>query len=203
MTSLLFTKVLEKAARSGNPKFGSVELRDFLRDKALAATSRNVSSKRFVETKKAKANVVTTIKPGTMVCYFYDAKHKATLPYYDKFPVGFVIDVQKDYNLFLNLHYLPPIFRARLMDALYDLLNNQKYDDTTKLKMSYDILRSAAKFKYFKPCIKKHLHNRIQSHMIQIDVREWDYVAFLPLNRFSGANQRKVWDDSIKIINKS
>jgi hypothetical protein len=203
LTTLLFTKVLEKAARSGNPRFGSMELRDFLRDKAMSAISRNVNSKRFINTKKAKANVVTQIKPGTVVCYFYDAKHKATLPYYDKFPMGFVIDVQKDYNLFLNLHYLPPIFRARLMDALYDLLNNQKYDDTTRLKMSYNILKGAAKLKYFKPCIKKHLHSRIQSQMVQIDVKEWDYALFLPTARFVGANQRKVWDDSIKIINKT
>jgi len=202
MTSLLFTKVLEKASRSGNPKFGSMELRDFLRDKALAATSRNINPKRMIGTKKSKANVVSVAMPGKLVCYFYDAKHKATLPYFDRFPVGFVIDIGKDYNLFLNLHYLPPIFRARLLDAMYDLLNNQKYDSTTKLKMSYKVLKAAAKFKYFKPCIKKHLHSRIQSQMVEIDVKEWDYVTFLPLSRFSGANQRKVWDDSIKIINK-
>ncbi|PCJ96787.1 MAG: hypothetical protein COA52_00850 [Hyphomicrobiales bacterium] len=201
--ALLFSKVLEKAAKKNNPRYGSDQLKDFLRDKATSVLSRNRNPKRFMNSKKSKANVVTQIKPGTMICYFYDAKHKATLPYWDRFPMVFPIQMYKDGFLGINLHYLPPMFRARLMDNLYDVLSDRKYNEKTKLALSYDILNSAAKFKYFKPCIKRYLTSQIQSQVIQIDVREWDFALFLPLARWSGANQRKVWDDSINIINKS
>lgn len=200
--ALLFQKVLEQAAKKNNPKFGSEELRDFLRDKALQASSRNVKPQRLINTKKAQGNIVSEILPGKMICYFYDAKHKDTLPYWDKFPVIFPIEKYKDGFLGLNMHYLPPVFRARLMDRLYDLLNNQKYNETSKLHISYEILQAASKFKYFKPCIKRYLYSHIKSHMVEIDIKEWEMVAFLPLARFQKANQRKVWDDSINIINK-
>lgn len=203
MASLLFSNVLKQAERKHNPKFGSVILRDFLRDKALEATSKNQNPNRFINTKKAKANVVTTLRPGTMVCYFYDAKHKASLPYWDKFPVIFPLELYKDGWLGLNMHYLPPIFRARLMDELYDLLNNQKYDETTKLNLSYQLLKSASKFSYYKPCIKRYLASHVQSQMIEIDVKEWDYAMMLPLARFQKASARKVWDDSINKIQKA
>jgi hypothetical protein len=40
--------------------------------------------------------------------------------------------------------------RAILMDACIQLVNNKKYDETTKLEISYQILKSMAKLKYFK-----------------------------------------------------
>jgi len=200
--ALLFQKVLEQAQRKNNPRFGSDELRDFLRDKALQATSRNIKPQRIINTNKAKSNIVTNILPGKMICYFYDAKHKDTLPYWDKFPVIFPIELYKDGFLGINLHYLPPVFRARLMDKLYDLLNNQKYNETSKLKLSYDILKTASKFSYFKPCIKRYLYSHIKSHMVEIDIKEWETVAFLPLARFQKESQRKVWDDSIDQIRR-
>lgn len=201
MSSLLFSNILEKAAKKNNPKYGSEELRDFLRDQALKSTARNISSKRFhTKASKDKANIVKEVRPGELICYFYDAKHKKTLPYWDKFPMVFPIELYKDGFLGINLHYLPPVFRARLMDKLYSLLNNKKYNEETKLRISYDILKSASKFKYFKPCIKRYLGNHIQSQMVKIDVREWDLALFMPLAKFQKANQRKVWDDAIKII---
>ena len=55
----------------------------------------------------------------------------------------------------INLHYLPPILRAKFLDALLDVTNNKKYDDTTKFRLTYDILNGARKMRYFKPCFKK------------------------------------------------
>jgi hypothetical protein len=39
--------------------------------------------------------------------------------------------------------------------------------------------------------------------MVEVDIKEWDYVMFLPLARFQKAQQRKVWDDSINIIGRA
>ncbi len=202
--AVLFSKILEDAKnRLAGSRYGDEELRDFFRDKALQAVSKNVNPRKIINTKKAKNNWQDRPMPGKMMCFFYDAKHKATLPYWDKFPVVFPIEFYGDGFLGINLHYLPPIYRARLMDKLYDLLNNQRYDEKTKLKISYEILKGASKFRYFRPCVKRYLYSHVQSSFVMIDVREWDYFMMLPLARFQKQKNRQVWDDSIKIINKA
>lgn len=180
-------------------KAGEVMVRDFFRDKAMS-TRVNKTPSKIMETKSAKAHSVVKPTPGKLLMYEYDAKHKDTLPYWDKFPVIFPIEMYNDGWLGINLHYLPPVYRIRLLDALYDTFNNEKYDSTTKLLVSYKILNNASKFQYFKPCIKRYLTSHVKSNLVEIPVDEWDYVCFLPLARFVGASQRKVWDQSINQI---
>lgn len=180
-------------------KAGDVVVRDFFRDKAIS-TRLSKSPGRLLESPAARAHSIITPKPGKMLMFQYDAKHKDTLPYWDKFPVIFPIALYNDGFLGINLHYLPPVFRIRLMDTLYETLNNDKYDDSTKLRVSYKILNNAAKFKYFKPCIKRYLTSHVKSKLIEIPINEWDYCVFLPLARFQKASERQVWDDSVKMI---
>jgi hypothetical protein len=62
-----------------------------------------------------------------MYCFFYEAKNKDdpdVLPYWDRFPLIFPIDIKGDRLLSMNLHYLPPFHRAKLMDALYTTSNS-------------------------------------------------------------------------------
>lgn len=182
---------------------GDIELRDWFRDKALQLTSRNTNIPRLLQKQSTQANIVSRPTIGKLLMYQYDPKHKDTLPYYDKFPMIFPIEYYDDGWLGINLHYLPPVYRARLMDALWDTLNNQRFDDGSKLRINYDILKSASKFKYFKPCIKRYLFNHVRSNLMEVDIAEWDYALFLPLARFQKASQRKVWDDSIASIRGS
>ena len=83
---------------------------------------------------------VSTPLVGRMFMYFYDPKYKKTLPYYDRFPL--IIMVKKAPGGFygINLHYLPPVLRAKFFDKLLDYSNNNKYNKSTRFKMSYDIL---------------------------------------------------------------
>ena len=55
---------------------------------------------------------------GNLYCYHYDPKYKATLPYYDVFPMIMLIGVDNDTFLGLNFHYLPPKLRAILLDRV-------------------------------------------------------------------------------------
>lgn len=196
------TKHFESVFRSGKIKgfkAGEVVVRDFFRDKALS-TKLTKSPSKIMESRGAMANAVAKPTPGKMLMYQYDAKHKDTLPYWDRFPVIFPINMYKDGWLGINMHYLPPVFRVRLLDALYETVNNDKYDDTTKMKISYQILNSASRFSYFQPTIKRYLASHVKSNLIEIPIDEWDYVCFLPIARFVGASQRKVWDDSVAQI---
>ena len=137
---------------------------------------------------------------GHMYMFYYDAKHKETLPYFDRFPMIFPYKKVRGGFMGINLHYLPHILRAKLMDSLYDISSNDKYDETTKLRLSYDVLSGAAKYKWFKPCIKHYLTSQVRSRFLYVYPAEWDIALFLPLERFQGATKSKVWADSKKLI---
>jgi len=87
-----------------------------------------------------------------------------------------------------------------LMDALYQTANNDRYDETTKLKISYKILDGAARYKEFKPCIKRYLNSQVQSKFMYVFPSEWDIALFLPTERFVGASKSSVWADSRRKI---
>ena len=82
------------------------------------------------------------------------------------------------------------------MDALYDTVTNEKYDETTKLKISYDVLNNAAKFRFFAPTIKMYLREHVRSKFMYVHPAEWDMALWLPTERFEKANKNIVWDDS-------
>lgn len=100
----------------------------------------------------------------------------------------------------INLHYLPPQLRAKLMDSLYEIKNNSRYDESTKLRISYEILNSSSKFKFFKPTFKHYLTSNVRSKFIEINATEWDVALFLPTERFMKAKKTRVWADSRKRI---
>lgn len=132
---------------------------------------------------------------GGMFHFLYDAKHKDTLPYWDKFPLVIPIATYNDGFLGLNLHYLPPLHRAKLLDVLID---KYKKSTTTRTYMavSYDILQGAVNSKLFEPCIHRYLTSHMQSKLVMVTPDLWDEVAFLPTQKFQKATYREVWKNS-------
>jgi len=166
----------------------------------LKTRSRTLTTKELAESKLPSAVINAPVHAGDMVMFIYDPKTKEKLPYYDTFPLVFPISLKEDGFLGINLHYLPPYHRALLMDELYTTLNNQAMDATTRLRINYEILKGAAQFKAFKPCIKRYLTSHIRSVKINVHPSQWDMVLTLPLARFVKADQLRVWNDSLDII---
>jgi hypothetical protein len=141
---------------------------------------------------------------GSMFMFFYDPKHKETLPYYDSFPLVIVLKPAEGGFLGLNLHYLPPVLRAKFLDALLEVTNNNRYDDTTKFKLTYNALQRAAKMKYFKPCIKHYLTDQVRSRFAMVPAPEWEIAVFLPTADFNSQGKKysinKVYADSRNMI---
>jgi hypothetical protein len=139
-----------------------------------------------------------------MFMFFYDPKHKETLPYYDSFPLVIVLKPAEGGFLGLNLHYLPPVLRAKFLDALLEVTNNNRYDDTTKFKLTYNALQRAAKMKYFKPCIKHYLTDQVRSRFAMVPAPEWEIAVFLPTADFNSQGKKysinKVYADSSNMI---
>jgi len=159
----------------------------------------------------ATSRYYNTFNPNTygkMVFFRYDPKHKKTLPYYDIYPLVIPLIPTKGAihiktMLGMNLHYLPPHERARLMSNLYTLTNTKnKLDEKTYIRARYQLLNASARFRYFKPCIKRYLLDHVKSRISLIRPEEWDKVLMLPVARFMKASEYKVWADSIRMINR-
>ena len=133
---------------------------------------------------------------GRMYFFAYDPKTKDKLPYYDTFPLIFIIDTYQDGFLGLNLHYLNIRDRAMLLNRLTEYRNNSRYDATTRLKLSYNTVSAVSRLDIAKPCIKKYLFNHVRSRFIEINADEWAIATFLPVENFVGASKSKVHRDS-------
>lgn len=196
----LFNNILMQGFREGIVPAKTKAARSWYRDAASQLTTKISSGQAIRRTEQSRK--VDKMELGYMYAFSYDPKFKKTLPYYDVFPLIFPVQFESDGFLGINFHYLPPILRARLMDALYPNLTNKKYDDTTRMRLSYDILQSASKYRFFKPTLKRYLRSQLRSQFLEIHVNEWDIALFLPTESFRKADSEKVWADSRKKIGR-
>ncbi len=142
MAATLFTNILKNAESKGIMDSKSRDSVNWYRKTIRKTTAgRGVTPARLLrDQKEHTVNSWAQTAIGKMYFAYYDPKHKEKLPYYDTFPIIIPIQRYKDGFLSMNLHYLPPILRARLLDSLYDTVNNDKLDETTKMMISYKIL---------------------------------------------------------------
>ena len=138
----------------------------------------------------------TKISAGDMVMYTYDPKLKKTLPYYDTFPLAIIVGPAKGGFYAINLHYLPPKVRAIFLDKLNDVASNQKFNATTRFKITYKLLMATKSYKYFKPCFKHYLTPNLGSSIMKVNAAEWNIAIFLQTASFKKASTGKVWADS-------
>jgi hypothetical protein len=119
---------------------------------------------------------------GKMYFFYYDPKHKKTLPLYDKFPLVFPIERYADGFLGINLHYLSIGERSALLSKLQTYRSNNKMNETTKLRLSYDLLQSTRSLaSATRPCIKRYLFSHVRSPFVEVTANEWDMAAQLPV----------------------
>ena len=199
MSADVFSNILLKGVRSGQIPARTQDARDWFRNRARDSRSAAAYPKNIL-TDTPNTNKVSNVSPGKMYHFFYDPKTKLTLPYYDRFPLIFMVGPADGGFYGLNLHYLPPQLRAKLMDSLYDITNNKRYDSSTKLRLSYETLKSASKFKFYKPTFKHYLSSHVRSKFIEINSTEWDIALMLPTERFEKARKSRVFADSRKMI---
>ena len=194
--SNLFQKLELEAFRAGiTPR--TQESREWFRKKVqrLTRVNREQLMREDEVTRRA------THSFGSMFMYFYDPKTKDKLPYYDTFPLVIPVEPAEGGFRGINLHYLPPTLRAKFLDALLDVTNNKKYDQTTKFRLTYNILNGARKMRYFKPCFKHYLLNHVKSRFAEVPAPEWEIATFLPTAQWKKASAGKVYSDSRKVAN--
>lgn len=141
---------------------------------------------------------------GKFYMFNYLAKHRNTLPYYDRFPMMIVLSIhpKEEYMIGLNLHYLPLKFRAKFFKNILMFLNNKKWDDTTKFKVSWDLMKSLSIHPLVQPAVKRYNFAQLRSKFIIIEEDEWDIAVMLPTHLFKGAPVTQVWAESVSMINR-
>ena len=147
--------------------------------------------------------VVTKIIPGHLYLFMYDPKLKKTLPYYDRFPLVFPYAKTPDGFIGLNMHYLPYGLRIRLLDSLLTFKTNNRMDETTRLKYSWQLIDGMSRFKAAQPCIKQYLGGHVKTQFRKVNSADWATAMLLPVERFVGATKQQIWAESQKIIRKA
>ena len=98
---------------------------------------------------------------GHLYMFEYKAKMR-WLPYYDRFPLVYVIKSNKNEFFGANLHYLP--MKRRIM-VVNKLLKNNRIEIPKK-------------------CFHKYLHNHVEGFYLDLAADEWDTAILLPTEDF-------------------
>lgn len=186
MEKKLIDIVIEKMNKEG------ISARTDISRKWLLTKVANLKPNR-IQLMSDRNRLKNTIIIGKMFFYYYDPKTKDSLPYYDRFPLVIPIEMYPDSMLGLNLHYIAPKLRLQLLDKLYEYTSNDKFDEKTKLKLSYNLLSGTTKLFETTPCIKRYLFNHIQSRFLEIESNEWEIAATLPVEKFVKQNKNQIF----------
>ena len=139
-----------------------------------------------------------SVIPGRLYMFLYDPKMKKELPYYDKFPLVFPFRKAEGGFYGLNMHYLPYPLRVQLLDRLMDFSNNERMDETTKLKYSWAMLDGISRYSAATPCVKHYLQDHVKSPFKQVFSNDWATAMLMPVERFEKASKEQVWADTRK-----
>lgn len=164
--------------------------KSWFEQQATLLSKERINTNLFHKTHGIRAS---TIVPGNMYMFFYDPKHKETLPHYDIFPLVFPFERTEDGFLGLNMHYLPYRMRVLLFDTLLNFKSTKTLDERTKLKYSWSTLKGLSRHKLAEQCVKRYLGQHIQSQVKLITPTDWTTTLMLPVERFVGAKKNQIW----------
>lgn len=195
----IYTKILEEANAEEEEK----KAYSWFRERALEVQKKEVDQNVILsERDKIYGGIRTTRLLGRLFMFNYFPQTRNKMKYYDLYPVIFPMTIHDGGFTGINLHYLDPVYRARLMDSLYLLRNKTDMTDpnTRLTKLNYDRLETRREFKLAYPCIKRYITKRIRGPMAIIPPEEWELALFLPTHFFRKKSETTVWRDSKKII---
>lgn len=120
---------------------------------------------------------VSRISPGMVITYSYNATTKG-LPYWDMYPLVMVTQVTATGWFGLNLHYLHPQIRARVL-----------WEQTNKNVSIIDNKKSFL-------AMKQYNAKNVVSKLMEVPQEYFEYVIQMPYEKFQGASKTRVWRDT-------
>jgi len=111
--------------------------------------------------KRDKNKIRAYPKLFSLMFYQYKAKTRRDLPFYDKYPLSFVLDVDPRSFFALNLHYYSPEERVGIVKTL-----------------------AANKIPRFRKGAHKYLLSEVKSPYLDLAEQEWNTICLLPVEEF-------------------
>ena len=97
----------------------------------------------------------------SLMLYGYKAKYRDELPYYDRYPLAFVLDVSPTSFFAVNLHYYKPQQRIGIVQSLAE-----------------------NKIPRFESGTHKYLLSEVRTPYLHLAEQEWETICMLPLEDF-------------------
>lgn len=138
-----------------------------------------------------------TSKPyaGRMYLFIYDAKHKATLPFWDVNPLIIMVGPANGGFFGINFHYLDMTDRVELLELLVPFQKLVSAKSQRQITINYQKLLRLSQTKW-KHCFKHYLVGQLQTQLVEIPMSEWYTTVTLPIAHFKGATNQQVWKAS-------
>ena len=190
----LIAKIIKRYEDAGNRKRNINKSREWFRD----YNRQYMNNIRIPRLLTDHAMFTKTPRIGDLYMFWYDPKHKKTLPYYDRFPLVFFFDINKTGPIGLNLHYLPPKLRLMLFSELLSTRNERRYRETTRLKLAWEVIKRFSNSPIAESCVKQYHWKHFRGQFVKVDPAVWEIVVTLPIERFEKKSINEVWADSIK-----
>jgi hypothetical protein len=137
---------------------------------------------------------------GQMNFFYYDAKGKNELPYYDRFPLVLPIGIAEGTGFIgLNFHYLSIPMRLKLLNVVAEYATDSEMNENTRIRLTWNRIKRNP---LVKPTVKRYLASHVQSRFRVITAEEMMAAVLLPVQRFvpSGV-ETKVYADSRRMAN--
>lgn len=112
---------------------------------------------------------------GKIIAFKYDPKYKDRLWRYDTFPLVLVLNQAGNGFAGLNLHFLSSNSEAiSLIQEFSKNMNNNKMDISTRMIITYDMLRNMSSFEATKIAYRRYLNSHVRSPVLVVDPSKWE-----------------------------
>jgi len=167
-------KFIKTPAKKGTDK----EYLDILRDRS----------------KNAKRKLI-----GQVLLFRYRPENK--VKFYDKYPLVLITSFTKSGFVGVNLHYIPPKDRLRLILLMNSLVLNVSEKDRQKIRIRiFSLINKKIFTKYKSTVMNAYIGKNIVGKPKITTPEEWTMFAFLPV--FKGINPSKLYSEILKETKK-
>jgi hypothetical protein len=140
---------------------------------------------------KKKKKITPAGLNGRMYFYAYKAESAghAETQAYDAFPMVFFFNAKKgpDGHIImygLNVHYLKPIEKQRLLKELINIRAATKIDMNTRIRATWQLIKAVASKQIYEKAVHAYRMDRVKSQFVEIPCTDWPVVAHLNLQKW-------------------
>lgn len=122
------------------------------------------------------------IQPGGMFIYEYIPLSKERIPYYDQYPLVLVLEMTKNGWYGLNLHYLAPAVRAKVLAEFW-----------SRSRSGLNIAKAIGRSQYGKQALKRYVATQTRGTPKRVPKADWEIAISLPFEGFQKASAKTAW----------